>query len=133
MKKPLVFGQFTLDHYEKLIQGLELYNSGNYWLCHEYVEDLWMDYIGDNARYVYWVIIQVATSLYHLEDENMNGASGMINKAKRKIEFIEKSYVESYILEEKLNWATFKNLVVSIPDKPKFEDFSGLQKFKFKV
>lgn len=133
MKEELKFGQFMMEHYEKLIEGLKLYNSQDYWLCHEYVEDLWMDYIGDNARYVFWVVIQVATSLYHLEDGNMNGASGMINKAKRKIEFIEKSFVESNVLEEKLDWTNFKTLVVSIPHSPVKDDFEKLKAFRFHI
>lgn len=133
MKRNLEFGQFTTEHYDKLIEGLRLYNTNNFWLCHEFVEDLWMDYIGDDARYVFWVIIQVATCLYHLEDQNMNGAAGMINKAKRKIEIIEKRHVESYILDEKLDWQKFKALVVSIPKEPSFSDFDKLKNFKFKL
>ncbi|EQC44821.1 DUF309 domain-containing protein [Bacteriovorax sp. Seq25_V] len=125
------FGRFTQEHYDLLIPGLKLFNSGDYWLCHEEVEDLWMDHIGDNARYVFWVVIQIATSLYHLEDRNMAGASGMINKAKRKIDFIENNYVESKVLEDKLQWGKLKEIVKAIPDKPNFEDFTKLERFKF--
>jgi len=127
------FGRFTQEHYDLLVPGLKLFNSGDYWLCHEEVEDLWMDHIGDNARYVFWVVIQIATSLYHLEDENMAGASGMINKAKRKIEFIEKNHVESKILEDKLQWFKVKSIVMGIPSKPSFSDFKELENFKFTI
>ncbi len=126
------FGQFTPDHLALLEEGIELFNKRHYWMCHEVVEDLWMDHIGDNARYVYWVIIQVATALYHYEDGNLNGAKGMNNKAKRKIEFIEKNHVESDIMELYLDWSKLKAMVKSIPHDPDIEVFEKLYHFKFK-
>mgnify|MGYP000031967474 FL=1 len=125
------FGQFGPEHLELLKEGITLYNDGHYWMCHEVVEDLWMDHIGDNARYVFWVVIQLATSLYHWEDANLNGASGMVQKAKRKIEFIETHHVESDILEKYLDWSKIKDIVKSIPDKPNLPDFDSLAGFKF--
>jgi predicted metal-dependent hydrolase len=125
------FGQFTPEHLELLKEGIQLYNDGHYWMCHEVVEDLWMDHIGDNARYVFWVVIQLATALYHWEDSNLNGASGMVKKAKRKIEFVENNHVESDILEKYLDWSKIKDIVKSIPEKPVLEDFQKLAKFKF--
>ncbi len=125
-------GQFGPDHLKLLEEGVRLYNSGQYWMCHEVVEDLWMDHIGDNARYVYWVIIQAATALYHHEDGNLNGAQGMNNKAKRKIKFIEENHVESDLLERNLNWSRFKKIIMSIPKDPSLEDFDKLSTFRFK-
>lgn len=125
------FGQFSPEHLELLKEGIKLYNDGHYWMCHEVVEDLWMDHIGDNARYVFWVVIQLATALYHWEDDNLNGASGMANKAKRKIDFVEKNHVESDILEKYLDWSKIKDIVKSIPEKPTLEDFKELAEFRF--
>lgn len=126
------FGQFTPDHLILLEEGINLYNKRHYWMCHEVVEDLWMDHIGDNARYVYWVVIQVATSLYHYEDGNLNGAKGMNNKAKRKIEFIENNHVESDVMEKYLDWSKLKAIVKSIPHDPPIEAFEKLYQFKFR-
>ena len=39
------FGQFTPDHLALLEEGIELFNKRHYWMCHEVVEDLWMDHI----------------------------------------------------------------------------------------
>ncbi|MEH0861830.1 MULTISPECIES: DUF309 domain-containing protein [Halobacteriovorax] len=125
------FGQFTPEHLELIQEGLELYNTGHYWMCHEVIEDLWMDAMGDNARYVYWVVIQLATSLYHHEDDNLNGASGMVNKAKGKIDFIEKNHVESDIMDKYLDWQRLKRIVKKIPHSPKLSDFKELKSFKF--
>lgn len=125
------FGQFTDEHLDLLQQGLKLFNTKHYWMCHEVVEDLWMDAIGDNARYVYWVVIQLATCLYHQEDDNLNGASGMIKKAKGKIDFIEKNHVESDIMDKNLDWQNLKDIVKAIPEKPGLGDFERLKGFKF--
>ncbi|EPZ49831.1 PF03745 domain protein [Bacteriovorax sp. BAL6_X] len=127
------FGQFTTEHLELIQEGLNLFNTGHYWMCHEVVEDLWMDSIGDNARYVYWVVIQLATALYHHEDDNLNGASGMVNKAKGKIDFIEKNHVESDIMDRYLDWQNLKSIVKAIPTKATLRDFSKLKAFKFPV
>ena len=126
------FGQFGPEHLKLLDEGIRLFNSGHYWMCHEVVEDLWMDHIGDNARYVYWVIIQIATALYHHEDDNLNGAKGMNNKAKRKIEFIEKNHVESELMEKNLNWSRLKSIVKAIPYEAELSDFDKLSTFRFK-
>ena len=125
-------GQFQMEHLTSLKKGISLYNQGYYWECHEELEDVWMDYIGDNARYVCWAIIQVAISLYHHEDSNLNGASGMINKAKRKVEFIEKNHVESNLLDEYLDWTNFKLIIKSISHHPRLCDFNNIKLFKFK-
>ena len=125
------YGQFSPEHLSLLLEGLELYNTGHYWMCHEVVEDLWMDAIGDNARYVYWVVIQLATCLYHHEDGNINGASGMINKAKGKIDFIEKNHVESDIMDKYLDWQNLKRIVKAIPKQSDLSDFDDLKLFKF--
>ncbi|MFG1493874.1 DUF309 domain-containing protein [Halobacteriovorax sp. GFR7] len=127
------FGQFTTEHLELIQEGLNLFNTGHYWMCHEVVEDLWMDAMGDNARYVYWVVIQLATALYHHEDDNLNGATGMVNKAKGKIDFIEKNHVESDIMDRYLDWQNLKSIVKAIPVKPTLKDFSKLKTFKFPV
>lgn len=125
------FGQFTPEHLKLLEEGIVLFNEGHYWQCHEEVEDLWLDHIGDNARYVYWVVIQLATSLYHWEDDNLNGAKGMANKAKEKIKFCENNHVESDVLEKFLKWRELKEIVNAIPHNSQLEDFKRLAKFKF--
>jgi hypothetical protein len=126
------YGQFTQEHLNLLKSGISLYNDDKFWECHEEVEDLWLSDYGDNARYVYWVVIQVATSLYHYLDDNLNGAEGMIRKAKRKLVSCEKLHVETELLYKYLDWKEFKELIRNIPDKSSLEDYNKLYKFKFK-
>lgn len=126
------YGQFTHEHLNLLKKGINLYNNDMFWECHEEVEDLWLSDYGDDARYVYWVVIQVATSLYHYLDGNLNGAEGMIRKAKRKLDLCEKKNVETDLLYKYLDWEKFKKVIRNIPDKSTLEDYNKLYNFKFK-
>ena len=124
-------GQFSLEHLRKMKEGVKLYNAEMFWECHEELEDHWLEDMGDNNRYVYWVVIQVATSLLHASDDNLAGAKGMINKAKDKILQCERLKIESDIMNRFLSWKRFKVLVREIPEDPQLSDFEALQKFKF--
>ncbi len=124
-------GQFSLEHLRKMKEGVKLFNEGKFWECHEELEDHWLEDMGDNNRYVYWVIIQVATALYHATNGNIAGAKGMNNKAKDKIVQCERRGIESDIMNRFLSWKRFKNLVQLVPDDPKLSDFDELFKFKF--
>jgi hypothetical protein len=125
------FGQFQLEHLFQIRQGIEEYNAGHFWQCHEEIEDIWLDSVGDDARYIMWAIIQAATCLYHWEDDNLNGAAGMVNKAKKKILYCEERKVETDITEDFLNWSKFKAVVKSIPSDANLNDFKTLREFKF--
>ncbi len=127
------YGQFSYDHLNKILNGIQLFNDEKYWECHEFLEDLWLEDIADNARLVYWAVLQVAVSLYHLREENLVGATGLLKKAKNKLSRCEKHKVETALLFDHLDWNHFKKIVRSIPESPNNEDFEPLLNFKFKV
>jgi uncharacterized protein len=122
---------FDQQHLYQMKEGLELYNSEKFWECHEVLEDLWADYSHSSVKYVSWAIIQVATSLYHVRNQNIAGAHGMLKKAKEKILQCEKLKVENELLEKSLSWSTFKHLVFAIKESDNLEAFFNLYKFKF--
>ena len=78
------YGQFTKEHLEAIKEGILLFNDQAYYECHEALEDLWLSDVGDNARLVYWAIIQVAAAMIHFREDNVIGARGLIKKAKDK-------------------------------------------------
>lgn len=125
------YGQFLQEHLAKVARGIELYNSGHYWECHEELEDHWLSDAGDNARYVYWVILQVATALFHWSDQNLDGARGQLRRAKTKLDKCEQLHVETELLYNNLSWQAFKNVIRAIPDRPELTDFEKLSRFKF--
>lgn len=127
-----VFGQFNREHLLNMCRGIELYNSGHYWECHEELEDHWLDAVGDNARYVYWTVIQVATALFHWSDGNLAGARGQLRRALEKLDKLERLHVETTLLYNNLSWQAFKNVVRAIPPQPELVDFERLSRFRFK-
>jgi uncharacterized protein len=126
------YGQFGREHFEKIQPGIKLFNDGYYWECHEELEDLWLDDRGDDARLVYWVIIQVATSLYHFQNSNRVGAMGMLEKSLDKLRRMEGKHVETSWLE-KIGWSTFVGLVLEASRKKDDESFDKLRKYKFNL
>jgi len=122
--------EFTLDHLKMMQNGIRLFNEGKFWECHEDLEDPWMECNHQPAKYVFWAVIQVATALYHFENKNLTGASGMLNKAKEKFKIC--TPMEGHILNDDLSWGTLKKLVEEIPNQPVLDDFLKLYSFKFK-
>lgn len=128
----MLLGLFNDQHFEKIKEGVRLFNQQKYWECHEELEHHWLEDRGDNARYVYWAIIQVAASMYHVRNQNKEGAFGLLKKAKAKIEFCENNYVESEILYERINWKELKEMVKRAPIDGEVSDLSELYGFRFK-
>lgn len=58
---------------ERFKKGLELFNEGEFFECHEVLENLWLA-TQDKHKDLYKGIIQAAVALYHLEQGNLSGA-----------------------------------------------------------
>jgi hypothetical protein len=126
------YGQFSLDHLKAIREGITLFNDEKYWECHEYLEGLWLDDVGDKARLVYWAILQLAVCLYHYREENLIGAQGLLKKSKDKIRRCEKEKVETSLMYTFLDWDLLKKIVERVPGNPTLRDFETLSKFKFR-
>jgi hypothetical protein len=127
-----VFGQFTEEHLKKMEEGVHLFNEQKYWECHESLEEIWLEDRTDNARYIYWAVIQVAAACIHYRDGKITGASGMINKAKEKFKKARELHVLTPVVD-KLKWAELETLVMKVPEgtSSKLEDFKDLFDFRF--
>ncbi len=71
--------------------GVRLFNAGQYFECHDVLEDLWSGVRGD-ARDFFQGLIQVAVALYHVERGNSQGARSMLQRALKRFE----AYPERY-------------------------------------
>jgi len=128
------YGQFTPEHLKKIQEGINLFNEQKYWECHESLEDLWMEDRQDNARNVYWAIIQVAAACIHYRDSNLIGAQGMINKAKEKFKRCHDLNVLTDLVFKFLDWKKLEKIVSEIPSGKDavLGDFENLWNFRFK-
>jgi predicted metal-dependent hydrolase len=57
-----------------LVEGIRLFNAGEYFECHEVLEDIWRDE-RDPIRYLYQGILQIGVGLHHLRNSNYRGAT----------------------------------------------------------
>lgn len=127
------FGQFTPEHLKKMKEGVALFNEQKYWECHEALEDLWMEDRNDNARNVYWAIIQIAAACIHYRDNNLIGAQGMIAKAKEKLKRCRDLNVITDVVLKYLDWEELESVADKIPTgtHSSLESFKELFDFRF--
>jgi hypothetical protein len=65
--------------------ALEQFNAGEYFACHETLEELWIPET-DTIREVYQGILHAAVACYHLvERENWHGAERQLGRALRRL------------------------------------------------
>jgi len=126
------FGQFGPEHFEKMKAGVDLFNEQKYWECHEELEHHWLEDAGDNARLIYWAIIQVAAAMYHFRESNLEGVHGLLAKAKNKFQRATQHNVETDYLREHINWEEFKNLVMNSPERGELVVYQEIYDFRFK-
>ncbi len=68
-----------------LLKGLEEFNAGHYFECHETLETLWKGLSGDEKTLVQG-IIQVSVAYYHWHRGNLKGALRLFDRAIPRIE-----------------------------------------------
>lgn len=56
-----------------LLRGIGQFNAGEYWECHETLEEIWIEEPSD-IRYLYQGILLVGVGLLHLRRRNHHGA-----------------------------------------------------------
>jgi hypothetical protein len=62
---------------QRLLRAAEQFNGGQFWECHETLEDLWRE-TPYPLRLFYHSIIKVAVGFHHLERHNRHGASAKL-------------------------------------------------------
>ncbi|MBM3800746.1 MAG: DUF309 domain-containing protein [Acidimicrobiia bacterium] len=70
----------TKLHPTEFYEGLDLFNRGFYFECHDVWEEIWGDAKGKNKIF-YQALIMSAVSLYHFGNENLEGALSCFHKA----------------------------------------------------
>ncbi len=62
-----------------LLHGIEQFNAGEYWECHETLEGLWTAEPRE-VRDMYQGILQVGVAFHHLQNQNLAGAIKMFRR-----------------------------------------------------
>jgi predicted metal-dependent hydrolase len=72
--------------------GIELFNAGRYFECHEAWEEVWKHADGDAKRF-YQGLIQLAVAILHVQRGNRHGAASVYAKACRNLASLPDEYM----------------------------------------
>jgi hypothetical protein len=65
-------------------RGIELFNAGQYFECHEVLEELWLAAQGAEREFLH-AVIQAAVALHHYQRGNLKGAASVYERSRRKL------------------------------------------------
>ncbi|WP_375512823.1 DUF309 domain-containing protein [uncultured Nostoc sp.] len=72
-------------------QGVEQFNSGQFYACHDTLEALWIE-AGEPEKTFYQGILQISVALYHLENRNWRGAVILLGEGSNRLRRYPCSY-----------------------------------------
>jgi len=65
-------------------QGIDLFNSGQYFACHDVFEDYWSE-LTCPEKSLFQGLIQAAVALFHFEEGNLGGALRMYTSSRMRL------------------------------------------------
>ncbi|KAB8318075.1 DUF309 domain-containing protein [Tolypothrix campylonemoides VB511288] len=65
-------------------QGVEQFNAGQYYACHDTLEALWIE-ATEPEKTFYQGILQIAVALYHLSNHNLRGAMILLGEGSNRL------------------------------------------------
>ncbi|MEH2424006.1 MAG: DUF309 domain-containing protein [Nostoc sp.] len=72
-------------------QGVEQFNSGQFYACHDTLEALWIE-ASEPEKTFYQGILQIAVALYHLENRNWRGAVILLGEGSNRLRRYPSTY-----------------------------------------
>jgi predicted metal-dependent hydrolase len=66
------------------LRGIELFNAGEFFACHEVWEEIWLKAEGVEREFLH-ALIQSAVALHHFQRGNPKGASSVYQRARKKL------------------------------------------------
>lgn len=72
-------------------QGVEQFNGGEFYACHDTLEALWMEAMEPQKRF-YQGVLQIAVACYHLTNHNWRGAVILLGEGINRIKTYEPVY-----------------------------------------
>ena len=82
-------GEEAFQQVPKLVlKGIEEFNKGEFYECHEYLEEAWMQE-PRRVRFLYQGILQVGVGFYHLGNGNWRGATSLLRNGTIRLKEFE--------------------------------------------
>ncbi len=70
------------------LKGIEEFNKGEFYKCHEFLEEAWMQE-PRRVRFLYQGILQVGVGFYHQQNGNWRGATGLLRNGTTRLKEFE--------------------------------------------
>ena len=70
------------------LKGIEEFNKGEFYACHESLEEAWMQE-PRRVRFLYQGILQVGVGFYHQQNGNWRGATGLLRNGTARLREFE--------------------------------------------
>ena len=71
-----------------VLKGIEEFNRGEFYECHEYLEEAWMQE-PRRVRFLYQGILQIGVGFYHQQNGNWRGATGLLRNGTVRLKEFE--------------------------------------------
>lgn len=78
---------------ESIQSGMDLYNAGEYWACHEELEEVWLDAPSEDKLFLQGLIQAAAAFHKYLVQENAVGAVKLLTRSLNKLTLYSDSYM----------------------------------------
>ena len=69
---------------EEFWEGVEQFNSGQFYACHDTLEALWMEATEPDKTF-YQGVLQIAVGLYHFGNQNWRGAAILLGEGNNRL------------------------------------------------
>ena len=102
------------DFYE---EGIDLFNAGRFFECHEAWEEIWKR-SGGEMKIFYQGLIQAAVAILHAQRRNLEGARSLHQKAREKLDTIPDDHMGIALGEMRVALAKFIDLALRADGGP---------------
>ena len=107
----------TRAHPDFFEQGIDLFNEGRFFECHEAWEEIWKRSDGA-AKLFYQGLIQAAVAILHAQRGNLEGARSLYEKAADKLDPIPHEHMGLAVGELRVELSRFIEIATRADGKP---------------
>jgi len=107
----------TRAHPDFFEQGIDLFNEGRFFECHEAWEEIWKRSDGA-AKLFYQGLIQAAVAILHAQRGNLEGARSLYEKAAAKLDPIPHEHMGLAVGELRVELSRFIEIATRADGKP---------------
>ena len=120
----------TPEHPNYYEQGIDLFNEGRFFECHEAWEEIWKRSDGE-LKLFYQGLIQAAVAILHAQRGNLEGARSLYEKASAKLDPVPREHMGLAVGELRIELRQFIEIATradgsALPSPPRLRRIAKL-------